>query len=222
MVKKYENKSKKILFLLLFSFFSLRNTWLSVVCLSLSGLSHLVGSSLLRAYMHGYFMDIRLYHKVNCLRYLACLAEFLKSGWSWYNTQYCIENVAVSKEEWIDFKFLPLQVKSMANPFAYEEYRKDKIRQKIEESRTQRVQVKVRESDKMSHLFTGGYSFTAVCWAPRSKSQAWKFYSFCVCKRGNHTNHNFLFTVPCEILKVFIHDQRSVKTGVASLIKLVG
>lgn len=31
----------------------------------------------------------------------------------------------------------------MANPFAYEEYRKDKIRQKIEESRTQRVQVKV-------------------------------------------------------------------------------
>uniref|UniRef100_A0AAQ6A094 Nucleolar protein 10 n=1 Tax=Amphiprion ocellaris TaxID=80972 RepID=A0AAQ6A094_AMPOC len=60
------------------------------------GLSHLVGSSLLKAYMHGFFMDIRLYHKV----------------------------------------------KSMANPFAYEEYRKDKIRQKIEESRTQRVQVK--------------------------------------------------------------------------------
>uniref|UniRef100_A0A8D0CZK5 Nucleolar protein 10 n=1 Tax=Sander lucioperca TaxID=283035 RepID=A0A8D0CZK5_SANLU len=60
------------------------------------GLSHLVGSSLLRAYMHGFFMDIRLYHKV----------------------------------------------KSLANPFAYEEYRKDKIRQKIEESRTQRVQVK--------------------------------------------------------------------------------
>ncbi|XP_056151873.1 nucleolar protein 10 [Lampris incognitus] len=60
------------------------------------GLSHLIGSSLLRAYMHGFFMDIRLYHKV----------------------------------------------KAMANPFAYEEYRKDKIRQKIEESRTQRVQVK--------------------------------------------------------------------------------
>uniref|UniRef100_A0A667ZEE4 Nucleolar protein 10 n=1 Tax=Myripristis murdjan TaxID=586833 RepID=A0A667ZEE4_9TELE len=60
------------------------------------GLSHLVGSSLLRAYMHGFFMDIRLYHKV----------------------------------------------KTMANPFAYEEYRKEKIRQKIEESRTQRVQIK--------------------------------------------------------------------------------
>ncbi|KAJ8289502.1 hypothetical protein GJAV_G00002060 [Gymnothorax javanicus] len=60
------------------------------------GLSHLVGSALLRAYMHGFFMDIRLYHKV----------------------------------------------KTMANPFAYEEYRKDKIRQKIEEKRAQRVQVK--------------------------------------------------------------------------------
>lgn len=30
----------------------------------MTGLSHLVGSSLLRAYMHGFFMDIRLYHKV--------------------------------------------------------------------------------------------------------------------------------------------------------------
>lgn len=60
------------------------------------GVTHLIGSPLLRAYMHGFFMDIRLYHKV----------------------------------------------KTMANPFAYEEYRKDKIRQKIEESRTQRVQLK--------------------------------------------------------------------------------
>lgn len=31
----------------------------------------------------------------------------------------------------------------MVNPFAYEEYRKDKIRQKIEETRAQRVQLKV-------------------------------------------------------------------------------
>jgi ribosome biogenesis protein ENP2 len=39
---------------------------------------------------------------------------------------------------------LPFQVKTMANPFAYDEYRKDKIRQKIEESRAQRVQIQVR------------------------------------------------------------------------------
>lgn len=31
----------------------------------------------------------------------------------------------------------------MANPFAYEEYRKEKIRQKIDESRTQRVNIQV-------------------------------------------------------------------------------
>lgn len=37
-----------------------------VFLLFLPGLSHLVGSSLLRAYMHGFFMDIRLYHKVGC------------------------------------------------------------------------------------------------------------------------------------------------------------
>ena len=29
------------------------------------GLSHLIGSNLLRAYMHGYFMDVRLYRKVH-------------------------------------------------------------------------------------------------------------------------------------------------------------
>lgn len=40
----------------------------------------------------------------------------------------------------------------MANPFAYEEYRKDKIRQKIEESRTQRVPVKVSGSPFLSLL----------------------------------------------------------------------
>lgn len=31
----------------------------------LIGLTHLVGTNMLRAYMHGYFMDIKLYHKVN-------------------------------------------------------------------------------------------------------------------------------------------------------------
>ncbi|EDO27242.1 predicted protein, partial [Nematostella vectensis] len=33
-------------------------------------------------------------------------------------------------------------VKAMVNPFAYEEYKKEKIRQKIEEARAQRVQIK--------------------------------------------------------------------------------
>ena len=28
------------------------------------GLAHMIGSNMLRAYMHGYFLDIRLYYKV--------------------------------------------------------------------------------------------------------------------------------------------------------------
>ncbi len=35
--------------------------------LSQLGLSHLVGSTLLRAYLHGFFMDQRLYNEVRCL-----------------------------------------------------------------------------------------------------------------------------------------------------------
>lgn len=57
------------------------------------GLSHLIGSNLLRAYMHGYFVDIRLYHKA----------------------------------------------KAIVEPFAFDEYRKRKIREKLEEQRSSRV-----------------------------------------------------------------------------------
>ena len=60
------------------------------------GLSNLIGSNLLRAYMHGYFIDMRLYQKA----------------------------VAVT------------------NPFAYKEYRKKKIAEKIEENRKTRVSIK--------------------------------------------------------------------------------
>jgi len=50
------------------------------------GLSHLIGSNLLRAYMHGYFMDMRLYN----------------------------------------------QAKTVAEPFAFNEYRKKKLREKLD------------------------------------------------------------------------------------------
>ncbi|XP_046856924.1 nucleolar protein 10-like isoform X2 [Xenia sp. Carnegie-2017] len=60
------------------------------------GLSHLIGTNLLRAYMHGFFIDIQLYHKA----------------------------------------------KSISEPFAYEEYRKNLIKKKIEEERGNRVMAK--------------------------------------------------------------------------------
>ncbi|KAJ4433879.1 hypothetical protein ANN_16192, partial [Periplaneta americana] len=59
------------------------------------GLDHLLGTNLLRAYMHGFFVDIRLYKKA----------------------------------------------KSVADPFAFEEYKKKKVREKIEESRENRVKL---------------------------------------------------------------------------------
>ena len=43
------------------------------------GLTHLIGSSLLRAYMHGFFMDIRLYHKVRSYHLSAVLKYLLYS-----------------------------------------------------------------------------------------------------------------------------------------------
>ncbi|XP_064626455.1 nucleolar protein 10-like [Lineus longissimus] len=60
------------------------------------GLTHLIGSNLLRAYMHGYFMDMRLFRKA----------------------------------------------KAIADPFAYDEYRMQKIKQKMDEQRANRVQIK--------------------------------------------------------------------------------
>ncbi|XP_015515653.1 nucleolar protein 10 [Neodiprion lecontei] len=59
------------------------------------GLAHLKGSNLLRAYMHGYFMDARLYRKA----------------------------------------------RDVAQPFNFDEYQRKQIRKKIEEERTNRVQV---------------------------------------------------------------------------------
>ncbi|GFN93260.1 nucleolar protein 10 [Plakobranchus ocellatus] len=59
------------------------------------GLGHLIGTNLLRSVMHGFFLDIRLYHKAQ----------------------------------------------SLADPFAFEKYRKSKIKQKMEENRTNRVKL---------------------------------------------------------------------------------
>lgn len=59
------------------------------------GIEHLVGTNLLRAYMHGFFIDMRLYTKF----------------------------------------------KTAANPHAFEEYRRNKIKQKLADERTNRVQL---------------------------------------------------------------------------------
>ena len=60
------------------------------------GLDHLMGTNYLRAYMHGFFIDMRLYSKA----------------------------------------------KEIANPFAFEEYKKDQIKKKIDEGYKSRVEVR--------------------------------------------------------------------------------
>lgn len=59
------------------------------------GIEHLIGTNFLRAYMHGFFMDLKLYSKA----------------------------------------------KAAANPQAYEEYKRNKIKQKLADERTNRVQL---------------------------------------------------------------------------------
>jgi ribosome biogenesis protein ENP2 len=59
------------------------------------GMAHFVGTNLLRAYMHGYFIDSKLY----------------------------------------------LKAKAVVDPFSYDQYRKDKIREKIEQQRAKRITV---------------------------------------------------------------------------------
>ncbi|CAG9466800.1 unnamed protein product [Pedinophyceae sp. YPF-701] len=67
------------------------------------GLAHLVGTSLLRAYLHGFFVDNRLYHKAT----------------------------------------------NLANPFAYEEYRKKRVQEKLDAERKSRISV-VRKLPKVN------------------------------------------------------------------------
>lgn len=59
------------------------------------GIEHLVGTNLLRAYMHGFFIDMKLYSKA----------------------------------------------KAASNPHAFEEYRRNKVKQKLADERTNRVQL---------------------------------------------------------------------------------
>ena len=68
------------------------------------GMQHLVGTPLLRGYMHGFFVNIGLYNKI----------------------------------------------RSVANPFEYEEYRKRKIREKMEEKRSSRIAPKKIKKNRVN------------------------------------------------------------------------
>ena len=69
------------------------------------GLSHLIGTKMLRAYMHGYFMDNRLYGKA----------------------------------------------KAIAEPFSYDDFKKKKVKEKLDEERKSRITVK-KKAPKVNAL----------------------------------------------------------------------
>lgn len=60
----------------------------------------------------------------------------------------------------------------MVNPFAYEEYRREKIRQKIEETRAQRVQLKVKK--KLGSFRIGLSKRENERESPRYKQYIWR------------------------------------------------
>lgn len=70
------------------------------------GVSDLIGTPLLKAYMHGFFMDNNLYNKV----------------------------------------------RAVANPFEYEEYRKKKIKERLEAKRASRIAPKVSNKSKQTSV----------------------------------------------------------------------
>ncbi len=78
--------------------------------------------------MHGYFMDMRLYHRV----------------WTW---SYMLSS-SLTLPRSLHPSLPPsipcssLQAKSIAQPFAYDEYRKEKVKKRIAEQRANRVQLK--------------------------------------------------------------------------------
>ena len=80
------------------------------------GLSHLLGTSLMRAYMHGYFVDNRLWHKA----------------------------------------------KSLAEPFAYDTYRQQRVQQKLEQERKSRIGI-VKKLPKVSFVASGWYYVSSAC-----------------------------------------------------------
>jgi ribosome biogenesis protein ENP2 len=78
------------------------------------GLDHLIGTNLLRAYMHGFFIDLRLYEKA----------------------------------------------KSITNPFAYEEYRENMIRAKLEKERESRIVFQKKSLPKINRKMAEKWSST--------------------------------------------------------------
>ena len=89
------------------------------------GLNHLIGTSLTRAYMHGFFVDNRLWHKARAL----------------------------------------------AEPFAYDTYRQQRVQQKMDQERKSRISI-VKKLPKVTHTHCTADALCLAC--------SWATAVFCV------------------------------------------
>ena len=90
------------------------------------GLNHLIGTSLMRAYMHGYFVDNRLWHKARAL----------------------------------------------AEPFAYDTYRQQRVQQKMDEERKSRIGL-VKKLPKVWQIPPRLHVLLHADWTPQRVLQYW-------------------------------------------------
>lgn len=98
------------------------------VCEGSLGLDHLIGTPVLRAYMHGFFIDMRLYQKVRT------------AGRKGIPVGQTLTHRRPSTAHTLPAP----QAKAVAMPFAYDEYRKQAIEQKIDAANKSRISLQRR------------------------------------------------------------------------------
>lgn len=153
------------------------------------GLSALVGSNMLRAYMHGFFMDMRLYHKaggppwnpastllailivMRTVRRDAWIADSRPFWWRcpsprlsssffrnivdvYFGPTDCPSDITHHQPAPAPPWRTPPQAKSLAEPSAYEDWRKANLKKKLEEREKKRIGLQVGRAGGANKLET--------------------------------------------------------------------
>ena len=99
------------------------------------GLDHLIGTPMLRAYMHGFFMDVRLYQKVRHRG--PAPGPFRRTE------THALPAETMARACRGRARCDP-QAKAIAMPFAYDEYRKQAVEDKLSKANASRISLQRR------------------------------------------------------------------------------
>ena len=115
------------------------------------GLTHLAGTPLLRAYMHGFFIDNRLYSKAKAMAGGALAARkasicpvcdlcclWREPRWK-HSSLPCLLSACYTSQALLLHPLPFLRPHPAADPFAYDAYRAKRVQQKLEEERRSRI-----------------------------------------------------------------------------------